>query len=140
MIQAKSVSGDTWDSLRRTCIDYANSKRASLVIAQLTRWTAADTCSDNQAEDDMKADAAHSHFGACGERAQNTCPGWPATADSASQAAVVHGCLDAMWNEGPGTPYSAHGHYINMSNTSYTELTCGFHFENGSLWVNMNFK
>jgi hypothetical protein len=46
-----------------------------------------------------------------------------------------------MWNEGPGEPYEEHGHYINMSNTNYTMVACGFYeMDNGDIWHNHNFK
>ena len=46
-----------------------------------------------------------------------------------------------MWDEGPGEPYSEHGHYINMSSASYTMVACGF-YQNaqGEVWANQNFR
>jgi hypothetical protein len=46
-----------------------------------------------------------------------------------------------MWDEGPGEPFSAHGHYINMSNTRYSEVACGFYeTPDGKLWSVQNFQ
>jgi hypothetical protein len=46
-----------------------------------------------------------------------------------------------MWDEGPGEPYSAHGHYINMTNPSYTMVACGFYeTAGGSVWSVQNFQ
>lgn len=45
-----------------------------------------------------------------------------------------------MWNEGPGSEYSKHGQYLNMSRTSYTKVGWGFHQRDGTLWVNIDFR
>jgi hypothetical protein len=46
-----------------------------------------------------------------------------------------------MWDEGPGEPYSAHGHYINMTNSSYSMVACGFYeTADGSFWSVQNFQ
>jgi len=140
LVEAPSVSGDTWDDLRRACIDFTNEKRADMVIDQLERWTAAEACSDSQATADLNSDVAHGNFGKCGEMAQNTCPGWNADSTFANQKSVMLSCLQSMWEEGPGTPYSSHGHYINMSNPDYQRMTCGFSLKNGRLWINQNFQ
>lgn len=134
------VDGDSFATLREACLDFTNEKRASEGKTPLVLWSDASKCSDQQAKDDWKFDSPHGHFGDCNEGAQNTCPGWPANADTAAQREVLINCLTMMWNEGPGEPYSAHGHYINMSNSQYTKVTCGFYYENGSLWINQNFR
>jgi hypothetical protein len=68
-------------------------------------------------------------------RAQNECPGWP----SASQA--IDGCLQRMWDEGPGKRFSKHGHYLNMSNLSYGSVACGFaRAPDGKVWSVQNFR
>lgn len=133
-------ASDPWAPLRAACLDFTNEKRASEGTAALALWTEASACSDQQAQDDLEANSAHGHFKACGESAQNTCPGWTTQSDTEAQQQTLIGCLTAMWNEGPGEPYSAHGHYINMSNVNYTKMTCGFHFAEGELWINQNFK
>ena len=54
---------------------------------------------------------------------------------------MIGNCLQMMWNEGPGTDFATHGHYINMSSTSYTMFACGFFtLKNGSVWAVQNFK
>jgi uncharacterized protein YkwD len=46
-----------------------------------------------------------------------------------------------MWDEGPGEPYSVHGHYINMTNPSYSMVACGFYETGGgSVWAVQNFQ
>ena len=119
----------------QACVDRINAFRATEGLSPLERWTEAETCTSQQAQSDAQAGGAHVNFGQCGESAQNTCPGWPSSAD------VVEGCLQAMWDEGPGEDFSAHGHYINMSNPQYTRVACGFHeMSGGSVWSNQNFQ
>ena len=46
-----------------------------------------------------------------------------------------------MWKEGPGTDFSKHGHYLNMSSTKYTKVACGFFTApNGQVWAVQNFQ
>jgi hypothetical protein len=98
----------------------------------LTRWTAEESCTDEQAKSDASSGAAHGAFGKCMERAQDECPGWPGPAD----ATMVQGCLKAMWGEGPGG-----GHYENMKNAHYTQVSCGFYTNaGGKVWAVQNFK
>jgi hypothetical protein len=44
-----------------------------------------------------------------------------------------------MFREGPGEPYAKHGHYINMTSTSYKGLACGFHEQGGHVWLIQDF-
>jgi len=116
------------------CVDRINQFRWECqCLPPLQRWTEAEGCTDDQAADDQAINQAHSHFPACGESAQNTCPNW------GSEAEVVEGCLQMMWDEGPGQPFEEHGHYINMSNTSYSKVACGFSSTNDGVWANQNF-
>lgn len=116
------------------CVDRINQLRYECqCLPPLARWTDGEACSDGQSADDQAADSPHGNFGSCGELAQNTCPNWGSTSD------VIGGCLQSMWDEGPGEPFSAHGHYINMSNTQYTKVACGFAEANG-VWSNQNFS
>jgi len=107
-------------------------------LPSLQRWKAAEDYADQQAEYDSTR-SAHAGFSEniCSPRgwAQNECPGWGSTEH------VITGCLQAMWDEGPGEPYSAHGHYINMTNPSYTMVACGFYeTANGDFWSVQNFQ
>ncbi|MGD8317003.1 MAG: CAP domain-containing protein [Myxococcales bacterium] len=107
-------------------------------LPPLERWGEAERCADQQAEYDSTR-APHSGFrdGICSPRgwAQNECPGWQSTEQ------VVTGCLQDMWDEGPGEPYSAHGHYINMTNPGYARVACGFYqTPDGRLWSVQNFE
>jgi hypothetical protein len=125
---------DPFGDARQDCVDRINAFRATEGLPPYERWASAESCSDDQAG--LDADAGpHGNFGMCDESAQNTCPGWP------SLSAVLDGCLQLMWDEGPGEPFSAHGHYINMSSTQYSKVACGFHtMQNGEIWASQNFK
>lgn len=117
------------------CVDTINEHRASLNLPPYQRWTASEPCADGQAQSDSQTGTAHGAFGQCGERAQNECPGWPAPADK-----MIVGCLQSMWDEGPGD-FSGHGHFINMSSTMYTEVACGFYTTpSGRIWSVQDFR
>ncbi len=80
---------------------------------------------------DSQTKQAHGAFGQCGEFAQNECPGWGGAIET-----VLEGCLQAMWNEGPGG-----GHYETMRSGQYTEAACGMHqAADGGWWVVQNFR
>ena len=54
---------------------------------------------------------------------------------------MIEGCLQMMWNEGPGDFYGGHGHYINMSSTQYTKVSCGYYtLADGSVWATQDFQ
>ena len=128
--------GDPYASARVTCVDEINKYRATEGKPPYAGWSSANSCVDGEAKADSISGVAHSAFGKCGEFAQNECPGWPGPPDS-----LMIGCLKMMWDEGPGTPFSAHGHYINMSSTSYTSVSCGFfQTPSGSYWAAQDFK
>ncbi|HET6582202.1 MAG TPA: hypothetical protein VFG69_02120 [Nannocystaceae bacterium] len=117
------------------CVDRINQFRWECqCLPPLARWTDAEMCSDDQSGSDQMSGAPHGNFGMCGESAQNTCPDWPSETD------VVVGCLQAMWDEGPGEPFEAHGHYINMSNLAYSKVACGFSASGQGVWANQNFS
>jgi hypothetical protein len=123
------------DAARQACVDRINGFRATLGLTPLARWTEQESCSDAEAKSDSMTGDAHSAFGRCGEGAQNECPGW------GSVDQVVQDCLQDMWDEGPGEPYSDHGHYINMSNPDYERVACGFaKSADGGLWAVQNFR
>jgi hypothetical protein len=113
------------------CVAAINDYRKTLGRAPLARWTAAETCSDTEAQSDGATGTAHGAFPKCGEFGQNECPGWPG-----APATMIKGCLQAMWNEGPGG-----GHHDNMASTTWKSVACGFHtLPNGDVWAVQNFK
>ncbi len=125
--------------LREDCVRRINQLRWECqCLPPLERWTDGEACADMHAEHDSTR-SAHSGFRdrICtpGGRGQNECPGWP------SESATVSGCLQAMWDEGPGEPFSEHGHYINMTNPAHSRVACGFFTTSGGrVWAIQNFQ
>jgi hypothetical protein len=118
------------------CVDTINMYRATLGLPAYTRWNAEESCGDGQAKSDSMSGKAHGAFGMCTENAQDECPGWPGPPSS-----MITSCLAQMWAEGPGSDFSTHGHYINMSSTQYTQAACGFYtLDDGSVWAVQDFK
>ena len=129
---APPVPASTGD-FGQDCVDRINQFRWECqCLPPLARWTEAEDCTDQQSADDQAVNGAHANFGACAESAQNTCPNWP------NDEQVIDGCLQMMWDEGPGEPFIEHGHYINMSSLSYSKVACG-QSDSGGLWSNQNF-
>lgn len=126
-------------NLKQDCVSRINQLRGQCqCLPPLARWTGGEACADQHAEYDSTHGAhAGTIAGICspGGWAQNECPGW------GSNSAVITNCLQMMWNEGPGEPYSEHGHYINMTNPSYTKVACGFYTTgSGTVWSVQNFS
>jgi hypothetical protein len=120
--------------IHQDCVDRINQFRWECqCLPPLARWSDAEACSDDQSSLDQNGGGPHGNFGMCGENAQNTCPNW------GSEQQIINGCLQSMWDEGPGEPFSEHGHYINMSSTNYTRVACGFSYD-GGVWSNQNFS
>jgi hypothetical protein len=129
-------SGNPYDAAAQSCVDTINQLRSTLGVAPYAPWTDGEVCANGQAQSDSASGAAHGAFGACQEHAQDECPGWPGPADK-----MIGPCLMAMWAEGPGTDFTTHGHYINMSSTAYTKVACGFYtLPDGSVWATQNFE
>jgi hypothetical protein len=128
-------SGNPYDD----CVTRINQLRWECqCLPPLERWTQAEGCADQHAAyDSTRSPHAGFRDDICspGGWAQNECPGWGSTTQ------VINGCLQAMWDEGPGEPYSEHGHYINMTNPSYSMVACGFHETgDGRFWSVQNFQ
>jgi hypothetical protein len=116
------------------CVAEINKWRATEGLPPLARWTEAETCVDGQCKSDSETGKAHGAFGKCGEQAQNECPGWPGKPET-----MIAGCLKMMWDEKFGT--GEKGHYINMKNTRYTKVSCGFYVTPaGKVWAIQNFR
>lgn len=128
------ASSDPYDKARQLCVDKTNAYRAQVSVAAIARATDKEACTDAAAASDFSSGKAHGAFGTCGEHAQNECPHWSGTPED-----VVTNCLAMMFAEGPGEPYSAHGHYINMTNAGYSRVSCGFHVENGAVQLVQNY-
>jgi hypothetical protein len=127
-------TSDAYSTFRQQCINTVNQFRATLNLPALQRWTEQESCVDGEAKGDSEKNQAHANFGKCQEMAQNECPGY------SSLESINTTCLKQMWNEGPGEPYSAHGHYINMTG-NYTKVACGFYkTSSGNIWAIQNFR
>lgn len=132
---ADPTAGDPDEAATQLCVDTINTYRATLGLPALARWTDAEVCSDAAAMSDGASGIPHGAFGTCGENAQNECPGWPGPPE-----AMITGCLELMWNEGPGEDFNMHGHYINMSSPNYTKVACGFADGMNGVWAVQNFQ
>ena len=136
--EALPSSGDPYAD----CVTRINQLRWECqCLPPLQRWNDAEGCADQHSSYDSSDNQNRPHAGfgddicSPGGWAQNECPGWGSTEH------IITGCLQAMWDEGPGEPYSAHGHYINMTNPSYTMVACGFYeTSDGRFWSVQNFQ
>jgi hypothetical protein len=127
---------DIYDGARSYCVDVINSYRDTLGLAHYARWADAEPCADGEARSDSETGTAHGAFPSCEEFGQNECPSWPGPPES-----LIDSCLASMWAEGPGDDFDAHGHYINMSSTAYTEVACGFYeTPGGGYWAVQDFR
>jgi hypothetical protein len=141
-LAAPATTGDP----RQDCVDRINQFRTQCAcLPALTRWTDGEACADQMAMYDSMGTTAHAGFMAkicAGGNAQDECPGWP------SEAQVVSGCLQQMWNEGPPnmTPcndacFEKYGHFINMTSTRNKKVACGFFKTTaGKEWSVQNFS
>lgn len=139
----------TW---REDCLAKINEYRATENLEPLTLAPEEkQTCTDQEAADDLAENKAHGHFGNCGEGAQNSGPNfstsWRKTATEATDA-----FLKMMWEDekalvtsGERDPdkredYSYIGHYLNMKG-NYKTVACGIALtEDGKKgWLNINF-
>ena len=87
----KSFFSKTW---REDCLAKINEYRATENLDPLTLAPEEkQTCTDNQAADDLASNKAHGHFGDCGEGAQNSGPNfstsWRKTATEATDAFLI---------------------------------------------------
>jgi hypothetical protein len=126
------------------CVARVNQFRACVCLPPLGRWTGGEACADQDAAYDP-SHTPHAGFIAkiCSPEgyAQDECPAWP------SETSVVSGCLQQMFDEGPppttsctGSCFETYGHFINMTNTSYTMVACGIATVNGQITAVQNFQ
>lgn len=144
-VSCQLTAGPSTGDVRQDCVDRINQfRRECLCLPDLQRWTEAEACADQQAAYDS-TNGFHEGFkdGICmpSGSAQNECPGW------GSEAQVVSGCLQMMWDEGPpptqpcnGQCFQDHGHFINMSSEGFSRVACGFFTTpEGDVWAVQNF-
>ena len=134
---APSPSSDRFASARQQCVTLTNNYRARVGVPPVTRRPENESCADAEAASDSRSGQAHGAFGLCRSAgAQNECPGW----DASSPDKSLTDCLASMFGEGPGEPYAKHGHYLNMTNTRFSGVACGFATSStGSLWIVQDF-
>jgi hypothetical protein len=106
------------------CITRINQFRACVCVPPVTRYSGGEACANQDAQYDYDQATPHAGFttGICTPQgsAENECADW------ASTQAAVDGCLQMMFNEGPGSD-NTHRDYINMTNPTYTRAACGFY-------------
>jgi hypothetical protein len=141
-LDAPESTGDPYQD----CVNRINQFRAECAcLPPLERWTDGEACADEMSEYDSVEESAHAGFqdDICeGGSAQNECPGWR------SEEQIVEGCLQAMWDEGPppteectGDCFQEYGHFINMTNSRFTKVACGFFTTpDGEVWSVQNFS
>ena len=120
------------------CVDRINQLRWECqCLPPLARWNEGEDCADMHPEyDSTRSPHAGFSAGICdpGGFGQNECPGW------GSVEQTVSGCLQQMWDEGPGEDFQMHGHYLNMTNPGHTRVACGFFTTpGGDVWAVQNF-
>lgn len=108
------------------CVARVNQFSACVCLPPLARWDAGESCANQDSQYDFTQNTAHAGFTGkvCTPQgnAENECPAWPSTTQIVSE------------------PYSAHGHFINMTNTSYKMVACGFYKSDGGFWSVQNFQ
>ena len=134
---APELPASTGDS-HADCVNRINQLRFwCQCLPPLQRWSDGETCANDMAERDHDNNDAHNGFqsGMCnGGYAQNECPSW------GSIEQCVEGCLQMMWDEGPGSFFGGHGHYLNMTNSAYSRVACGFFDGSNGTWSVQNFQ
>lgn len=150
---------DPYEAARQACIDKINALRATKGLSPYTRWTAAESCVDEQATADEMSNSPHgawlSGTYSCNGSAQNECLG--------AGVGGIESCLDQMWAEkdqagcagcdacadayDPNCPNcdfygqttgDVCGHYVNMSAKYFSMAACGFSTLGG--WDAINFQ
>jgi hypothetical protein len=131
---------------RDECLKLLNEYRATEDLEPMTLADAEkQQCAIDQAAADMADNAAHGHFGDCGESAQNSGPNFSTSWRSNATGAVQYYEM-AMWENEKAkveqgiTEYKQIGHYLNMKN-SYSKVACGIAIsaDGKKGWFNMNF-
>lgn len=143
---AEPIPGCTLDpppstgDLAQDCVNRINQFRWECqCLPPLDRWMEGEACATMHAEYDANGAGPHGGFRdricSPGGRGQNECPGYR------SNDQVIGLCLQQMWDEGPGEPFSEHGHYINMTNPAHSRVACGFYTTgDGRVWAVQNFN
>jgi uncharacterized protein YkwD len=120
------------------CVTQTNAYRAMNGKSALTESSALETYAATGAMFDYQNMMAHEHFsmtqGGGIAFAENECPGfdgWNIAKAGGDMTSLMDMCLQAFYDEGPGSDYSTHGHYINMMG-DYGTLGCGIYEDSSS--------
>jgi hypothetical protein len=136
----------TTGDLYQDCVDRINQFLTQCAcLPALKRRMDGEACADQMAKYDAEQNSAHAGIRAkiCTPGgSQNECPGY------SSNNQVIGLCMQQMWDEGPpptadctGACYEEHGHFINMTDDSVTQVACGFHTTaSGKVWAVQNFS
>jgi hypothetical protein len=131
----QGTNGSGFD-YRSACVAKVNAFRATLNLPALVRRKDMEECADAQAKQDFHNNKAHGALGQCQESiGQCECPNWGNRTDSE----IVNQCLQQMWDEGPGSDFSKHGHFRIMSNADAKGVACGIYREGGNVWAIQNY-
>ncbi len=129
------------------CVTQTNAYRAMNGKSALTESSQLETYAASGAMFDYNAGSAHDHFGMTQGGgiafAENECPGfdgWNIANAGGDMVSLMDMCLQAFYDEGPGSDYSTHGHYINMMG-AYGTLGCGIYEDslNGNVTITQDY-
>lgn len=142
-----SSNSESVSSFEDLCVQLVNEYRNTENIKPLARATQEhESCTQNQAAEDLKAGVAHGNFSSCQEKAQNTAPSINMKYYS-NEEIILTNYLKMMWEDEKAlvlegeTEYQKIGHYLNMKNDAYTTLACeiAYNADKSMAWMNMNF-
>ena len=127
------------------CVDQINQFRWQCqCLPPLQRWTEAEVCTDQMAQNDYETQTANAGFAAriCAPSgpAENECAGWVSLESVTQGAPGGESCLALMWHE-VDSPSGEQGDYLNMSDDSYTKVACGIYVApDGEVWALQNYS
>ena len=115
------------------CVTQTNAYRAMNGKSALTESSSLESYAATGAQFDYTNMMAHDHFtmtsGGGIAFAENELPGfsgWNISNAGGDMTSLMDMCLQAFYDEGPGSDYSTHGHYIDMMG-AYGTLGCGIY-------------
>jgi len=135
-LKCKPVPPDSGDYYV-DCVTQVNQFRACVCKPPLERWTAGESCANQEAQYDEMADAAHAGFEAniCSPEGNGECecPGYP------SEPSIISLCLQQMFDEGP--PDTGYNHFSIMTASTATMVACGIYTDSkGTVWALQNYQ
>lgn len=114
------------------CVDEINRYRAQAGKPALAGWSAAQSCTATQCQNDYANKKDYGSFGACGELAQTQCAGWRGW--RGDPTTVMKDCLGMMWSQNGS-------HKSTMTSTQYTKVACNYYkASNGDVTAIQNYR